>query len=203
MLKLFEIKLYPFTKEEFDKKVAITRDDFYALSKEQNRSKYDTKLLYSHFYGKKSSYIDYSIGYLEIYYDGVCLCYESKLMLSKRYTNKRTIEKMLKELENDTELNPKEKSIKERAIRDSHSLVIYRPPLYTERKKYLSNYHIGGLYSNVTAMSNTEIVSAIREDIDIIKADGLFKNISFDLSLFDRIVSYIDFQSLFENFHNS
>lgn len=84
MLKILEIKLYAFSEEEFNKGVKKNREKFYSMCKNQNRTEEQTMCLFSQSYALKNLYENYCIGYLEILFDGVCLCYDSKIMLKEK-----------------------------------------------------------------------------------------------------------------------
>ena len=199
MLKLYEIKLYPYTVDIFEKKVDKIRTDFYNDCKAQKRTNEESMRLYSHFYGGKSNIIDYSVGYLEVFYSLGCISYNANLMLTERKTPKKDIEQMLIELQKETDLNEEEKEQKEYAIKNSHSIEIYKPPLYTGKKHYMQQYrNIFGLHTYVGDCSNLEIVEKIKEDIEDIQKDKFFKNIYFDLSIFNTLVNHIDFNALFD-----
>lgn len=200
LLKLFEIKLYPYTVDIFEKKVDKKRTDFYDICKAQKRTKEESMRLYSHFYGGMNNLINYSIGYLEILYSSGCISYNVNLMLTERKSPKKDIEQMLIELQKEADLNEEERRQKEYAIKNSYSIEIYKPPLYTGKKHYMQQYrNIFGMHTYVGDCSNLEIVEKIKEDIEDIQKDKFFKNIYFDLSIFNTLVNYIDFNGLFEN----
>ena len=105
LLKLFEIKLYPYTVDFFEKKVDKIRTNFYNDCKAKKRTNEESMRLYSYLYGRKSNIIDYSVGYLEICYSLGCISYNANLMLKERKTPKKYIEQMLIELQKETDLN--------------------------------------------------------------------------------------------------
>lgn len=199
MLKLFEIKLYPYTVDIFEKKVDKIRTDFYNDCKAQKRTNEESMRLYSYFYGRKSNIIDYSVGYLEICYSLGCISYNANLMLTERKSSKKEIERALIELQKETYLTDEEKEQKKHDIENSSSDVIYKPPLYTGKKHYMQQYrNIFGMHTYVGDCSNLEIVEKIKEDIEEIQKDKFFKNIYFDLSIFNTLVNHIDFNALFD-----
>jgi len=199
LLKLFEIKLYPYTVDIFEKKVNKIRTDFYDDCKAQKRTNEESMRLYSHFYGRMNNLNNYSVGYLEIFYSLGCISYNANLMLTERKAPKKDIEQMLIELQEETDLNEEEREQKEYAIKNSHSIEIYKPPLYTGKKHYMQQYrNIFGLHTYVGDCSNLEIVEKIKEDIQDIQKDKFFKNIYFDLSIFNTLVNHIDFNALFD-----
>jgi hypothetical protein len=198
MLKIFEIKLYGLSPKQFEEKLDKERKKFYSICEAQNRTKIESMQLYSHFYAHKNTYENYSIGYLEILYDGAALHYDVKIMLSKRFSSQKEIRILLNELESDNTLSQEEKDLKKAAILDSHSLVPYKPRLFTEKKKYMSNYHVGGIYTGIFGLKNIEIAQAIKEDLELVQKDELLKNVYFDFSHFNEMVNYIDFISLFD-----
>ena len=198
MLKVFEIKLYGLSPEKFDEKIDNKRREFYSIFKAQNRTKEESTHLYSIFYANKNTYENYSIGFLQILYDGFTLCYEAQIMLSERHSSQKEIQELLTNLELDDTLTEEKKNIKKAAILDSHSLVPYKPRLFTEKKRYMSKHHIEGMYTGVAGLTNFEIAQAIREDISLIQKDDLLKSVYFDLSYFNDIIEHIDFISLFE-----
>ena len=99
MLKVFEIKLYGLSPEKFDKKIDNKRREFYSICKAQNRTKEESTHLYSLFYANKNTYENYSIGFLQILYDGFTLCYEAQIMLSERHSSRKEIQELLANLE--------------------------------------------------------------------------------------------------------
>ncbi len=200
MLKVFEIKLYGLSPEKFEEKIDNKRREFYSICKAQNRTKEESMLLYSHFYANKNTYENYSIGYLQILYDGSTLCYEAKIMLSERHSSEKEIQELLANLELDDTLTEEKKDIKKTVILNSHSLVPYKPRLFTEKKRYMSNYHIEGMYTGISGLTNFEIAQAIKGDISLIQKDDLLKSVYFDLSYFDGIIEHIDFISMFEKY---
>ena len=200
MLKVFEIKLYGLSPEKFEEEIDNKRREFYSICKAQNRTKEESMRLYSHSYANKNTYENYSIGYLQILYDGSTLCYEAKIMLSERYSSQKEIQKLLANLELDDTLTEEKKDIKKADILNSHSLVPYKPRLFTEKKKYMSKYHIEGMYTRISGLTNFEIAQAIKEDISLIQKYNLLKSVYFDLSYFDGIIEHIDFISLFEKY---
>ena len=177
LLKLFEIKLYPYTVDIFEKKVDKKRTDFYDICKAQKRTKEESMRLYSHFYGGMNNLINYSIGYLEILYSLGCISYNVNLMLTERKSPKKDIEQMLIELQKEADLNEEERRQKEYAIKNSYSIEIYKPPLYTGKKHYMQQYEIFGMHTYVGGCSNLEIVEKIKENIQNIQKDEFFKNI--------------------------
>lgn len=200
MLKVFEIKLYGLSPEKFEEKIEDKRREFYSICKAQNRTIEESIRLYSHFYANKNTYENYSIGYLEILYDGFTLRYESKIMLSERHSSQKEIQELLANLELDDTLTEEKKDIKKAFILNSHSLVPYKPRLFTEKKRYMSNYHIEGMYTGISGLTNFEIAQAIKEDICLIQKDDLLKSVYFDLSYFNGIIEHIDFISMFEKY---
>ena len=198
MLKIFEIKLYGLSPKQFEEKLDKERKKFYSICEAQNRTKIESMQLYSHFYAHKNTYENYSIGYLEILYDGAALHYDVKIMLSKRFPSQKEIRILLNELESDDTLSQEEKDLKKAALLDSHSIVPYNPRLFTEKKKYMSNYHVGGIYTGISGLKNIEIAQAIKGDLELVKKDELLKNVYFDFSHFNELVNYIDFISLFD-----
>ena len=198
MLKIFEIKLYGLSPKKFEEKIDNKRREFYSICKAQNRTKEESMFLYSHYYANKDTYENYSIGYLQILYDGFALCYEAKIMLSERHSSQKEIQELLANLELDDTLTEEKKDIKKAVILNSHTLVPYKPRLFTEKKRYMSNYHIEGVYTGISRLTNFEIAQAIREDICLIQKDDLLKSVYFDLSYFNDIIEHIDFISLFE-----
>ena len=198
MLKIFEIKLYGLSPEKFEEKIDNKRREFYSICKAQNRTKEESMLLYSHYYANKNTYENYSIGYLQILYNGFSLCYEAKIMLSERHSSQKEIQELLANLELDDTLTEEKKNKKKTAILNSHALVPYKPRLFTEKKRYMSKYHIEGVYTRISRLTNFEIAQAIREDICLIQKNDLLKSVYFDLSYFNDIIEHIDFISLFE-----
>ncbi len=87
---------------------------------------------------------------------------------------------------------------KGRILKNSHSIEIYKPPLYTGKKHYMQQYKIMGLHTYIGGCSNLEIVEKIKEDIEDIQKDKFFKNIYFDLSIFNTLFKHIDFNALFD-----
>ena len=197
MLKVLEIKLYGLSPEKFEEKIDNKRREFYSMCKAQNRTKEESESLYSLFYANKNTYDNYSIGYLQVLYDGSALYYEAQIMLSEKYSSQKEIQKLLANLELDDTLA---KKIKKSYILNSHSFLPYKPRLFTEKKRYMSNYHIGGVYTGISGLTNYEIAQAIRKDISTIKKDDLLKSVYFDLSYFNNIIEYIDFIDMFEKY---
>ena len=176
MLKVLEIKLYGLSPEKFEEKIDNKRREFYSMCKAQNRTKEESESLYSLFYANKNTYDNYSIGYLQVLYDGSALYYEAQIMLSEKYSSQKEIQKLLANLELDDTLAKKIK------------------------KSYILNYHIGGVYTGISGLTNYEIAQAIRKDISTIKKDDLLKSVYFDLSYFNNIIEYIDFIDMFEKY---
>ena len=200
MLKLFEIKLYGWSPKVFEKRINNHREGFFAS---YEWPKKQIEQVYSDWYGKKNSYHNYSIGFLEVLYDGSSLCYKAQIMIRKQYKNKE-IQKSLNEIDMNKTLTEKEKILRKNVVAASYSLIPYKPRLFAEKKKYMSDFHIEGRYTRVFGLSNTEIVEAIKKDIAIIKKDDFFKNVYFDLSWFKQIAPYVDYTKLFEQYdkHN-
>ena len=71
MLKLFEIKFYSISEEDFYKKVVANREKFIAKIENQCRTEEQTLCLYSQTFALKNIYENYSIGYIEVLFDGV------------------------------------------------------------------------------------------------------------------------------------
>ena len=198
MLKVFEIKLYGLSPEKFEEKIDNKRREFYSICKAQNRTKEESIRLYSHFYANKNTYENYSIGFLQILYDGFTLCYEAQIMLSERHSSQKEIQGLLVNLAVDDTISEEKKNIKNAVILNSHSLTPYKPRLFTEKKRYMSNYHIEGMYTGISGLTNFEIAQRIKEDISLIQKDDLLKRVYFDLTYFDSIIEHIDFISMFE-----
>ena len=194
MLKLFEIKFYTISEEDFYKVVAENRDKFIEKYKNQNRTDEQTLRLYSQNFGQKNIYENYSIGYVEVLFDGVCLCYESKIMLSEKPSHSSK-ERAEGEVTGDEEADANKKT-----GLFGYSLVPYKTRLFSEKKRYMSNYHIGGKYSPVFGLSNMEIATQIKKDIGDIQTYDLFEKLHFDLSTLENILEYIDFVKLFEDY---
>lgn len=197
MLKILEIKIYPFSPNEFAKKIQIAKDKF--IEQFPEKSEDALRNMYSIFYGKKISFEDYSIGHLDVLYWGNCLHYEAKLMLSKRYSTRKELQSIIDIL--DDEEFPTD-DIKEDEARkrtgNSYRLIPYKPPLFTEKKHYMSNYHIEGVYSGITNQTNHEIAEMIKREVARIQNRDFFKGLYFDLSLFNTVCDYIDFLKLFK-----
>ena len=199
MLKVFEIKLYGCSPEEFEEKIDKKRKEFYLKCRAQNRSSFESMSLYSRFYAGKNTYENYSIGYLEVLYDGF-LRYEAKIMFSKKYSSKKEKQMMLDKLELDRTLSEEQKDERRAAILNSYLLVPYKPRLFTEKKRYMSNQHIEGMYTDTSGLTNFEIAQAIKNDISDIQEFDYLQGVYFDLSHFNEIIEFIDFKSLFNKY---
>ncbi len=201
MLKLFEIRLFAYSPEKFEENIRTHREEIYSNYGTQNLTKKQIDYIYSIFYGNKTTYENYSIGYLEILYDGSSLRYETKIMLSQKNISKKELQKQFHIIETDKSLTEIQKEERKLNITGSSSLVAYKPPLFTSKKWYMSNYHIEGKYTRTWGLSNSEIVKAMKKDIIDIQEYDILKNIYFDLSYFNEIADYIDYEKLFENYN--
>ncbi len=197
MLKIFEIKIYPFSPDEFAEKIQIAKDKF--IAKYPYKSEVELRNMYSNFYGGKLSFEDYSIGYLEILYFDGCLHYEAKLILSKKYSTRKELQSIIDNLDNekfpDDEMKWQEAR---RRTGFSYSLIPYKPPLFTEKKHYMSSYHVGGIYSGIKNQTNLEIAEMIKREITRIQNIEVFKGLYFDMSLFNTMCNYIDYLKMFQ-----
>lgn len=194
MLKLFEIKIYPLSPTQFRQKVQKNRDEFFATNSDKSVERINE--MYSFFYGAKSSFEDYAIGYIEILYWCGCLRYEAKIMQSKRYGTRKELQKIIDTLDDDIYFDEEMKLDKAKRMR-GYSLVTYKPKLFTEKKHYMSDYHIGD-YTGVRDKTNAEIAESIEEEIQIIKKSDKFHGLYLDTSQFDIIGKYIDYQKIFK-----
>lgn len=201
MLKLFEIKLFPYSPEKFEENIKIRREEVYSNYEAQNLTKKQIDYLYSIIYGNKTTYENYSIGYLEILYDGTSLHYEAKIMFSQKNISKKELKKLFDIIEMDKSLTEIQKEKRKLNITRSSSLVAYKPPLFTSKKWYMSNYHIEGKYTRTWGLTNSEIMQAIKKDISDIQEYDILKNIYFDLSHFNETSPYIDYIKLFQNYN--
>lgn len=198
MLKLFEIKLFAYSPEKFEENISTHRKNFYSKYENQNLTKKQIDHIYSTLYGNKNTYENYSIGYLIIIYDGSSLKYEVKIMLSQKNISKKELQERFKIIEMNNSLTEIQKEKEKLNIISSRSLVTYKPPLFTSKKWYMSNYHIDGKYTRTSGLTNLEIVQAMKQDITDIQKYDILKNIYFDLSYFNKIADYIDYAKLFE-----
>ncbi len=197
MLKIFEIKIYPFSPTEFAKKKQVAKDKF--IARYTDRTEIELRKMYSRFYGNKISFDDYSVGYLNILYWGSCLHYEARLMLSKRYSKCRELQSSIDILDDEefqTE-DMKEDEARKR-MGYSYKLIPYIPPLFTEKKHYMFDHHIEGIYTGIRNKTNHEIAETIESEVMRIQKSDFFKGFYFDLSLFNTICNYIDFKKLFQ-----
>ncbi len=201
MLKLFEIKLFAYSPEKFEENISTHRKKFYSNCENQNLTKKQIDYIYSTFCGSKNTYENYSIGYLIILYDGSSLHYEAKIMLSQKNISEKELQKRFDIIEMDNSLTAIQKEKRKLNIIGSRSLVAYKPPLFTSKKRYMSNYHIDGKYTRTWGLTNLEIVQAMKKDITDIQEYDILKNIYFDLSYFNKIADYIDYVKLFENYN--
>ena len=201
MLKLFEIKLFAYSPEKFEENMSTHHKKFYSNYENQNLTKKQIDYIYSTFCGSKNTYENYSIGYLEILYDGSSLHYEAKIMLSQKIISEKELQKRFDIIEMDKTLTEIQKEKRKLNIIGSRSLVAYKPPLFTSKKWYMSNYHIDGKYTRTWGLTNLEIVQAMKKDITDIQEYDILKNIYFDLSYFNKIADYIDYVKLFENYN--
>ena len=201
MLKLFEIKLFAYSPEKFEENISTHRKKVYTNYKNQNLTKKQIDYIYSTLFESKNTYENYSIGYLEILYDGSSLHYEVKIMLSQKNISEKELQKQFDIIEMDKALNEIQKEKRKLNIIGSRSLVAYKPPLFTSKKWYMSKYHIEGKYTMTWGLSNSEIVKTMKKDITDIQEYDILKNIYFDLSYFNEIADYIDYVKLFENYN--
>lgn len=200
MLKIFEFKVYPFSQEEFSKKIDSFREDKIKELMSYGRTRESARDSFTHLYeGRKLCYENYSLGVINVFFEQGNLQYESQIMLEEKRVNKKSIEKQIDELKN-VELTDKEKSIRIATIKNSFRLVPYRTRLFSGVKHYMKDHHINGLYTQVSNLSNKDIFEAIKCDIkNINEYDDIFKNLYVDTSLFDTIGEYIDYRSIFDN----
>lgn len=195
LLKIFEIKIYPFSPEQFANKIQRAKDIFF----ENHTYATETRArdMYSFLYGTKISFEDYSVGYLDILYWGCCLHYEAKIMLRKKYPTSKEIQRCIDNMD-DKQFPYQDMKEQEAIKRLGYTRVTYKPPLFTEKKHYMSNYHIDGLYTGISGRTNYEIAEIIKNDIKKIQDRDLFQGFYFDTSLFNTIGKYIDYWKIFE-----
>ena len=180
-MKIFEIKIYPFSRKTFENKIKNTREKFYATHSDKSKQSNDD--FYSEFYGSKSQFEDYSIGHLDICFDGCCLCYEAHIMMRRKYATKNERQRIIDSL--DDNLYPDYEMKENEALRlAGYSMVPYIPKLFTEKKHYTSSRHINGVYTNIQGLNNHEIANAIKKEIERINQRETFQKLYFDMTLF-------------------
>lgn len=92
MLKIFEVKVYPYSPEIFDRKVNKKIGEI--LEKNPN---YPSMLMYTS-YHSKGKLEDYIVGYIDVFLDGSEVVYEARLMVSERQ-DKQYFNQELKKIE--------------------------------------------------------------------------------------------------------
>lgn len=195
MLKIFEIKIYPFSPDQFAQKIQQAKSKF--IMEFPDKTESELSIWYSRRYGYKISFEDYSVGYLDISYWGCCLHYDAKIMLSRKYPTSKEIQRCIDNMDDKQFPYPDMKE-QEAIKRLGYIRVPYKPPLFTEKKHYMSNYHIDGFYTGISGRTNYEIAEIIKNDIKKIQDRDIFQGFYFDTSLFNTIGKYIDYWKVFE-----
>ena len=189
MLKLFEIKIYPFPPTEFDCKVKNVIDKVFA----QNPN-YPQSLLQKN-YLTKANFQDYSIGHINVLLDVSEIYYEARMMVSERYEHKENQQK-IEDLENSG-LSYREILIRRDEILSSHQIIAYKMPLFTNVKHYSRDWHIDrAISTDIDGKSNKEIQQSIIKDLNDINTLSFYKNLYFDLSPIENIGDCLDYSKL-------
>lgn len=191
MIKLFEINIYRYTPQQFEKKVIEERVKFYEATKTSIISKQDIDDMYAREQGCKREFADYSIGAIEVLYYQGCISYEARVMLKYKFATRKQIGEMVSKLR-DKQLYENDL---ERANIASGSYIIEprKPVLFSGRKYYTTRYNIQGVYSPINGYDNPQIISIIKNDLIKINKTDIFKGLYFDMSAWDGLGKYIDF----------
>lgn len=191
MLKVFEVKIYPYSQKEFERKVKKKNEKVYSTN-----PNYPVDMFYKD-YGAKTSFEDYSIGHIDVYLDGAEVIYEARIMISER-RDKQYISKELEKIET-AGLSEREYLARKIEVSSSHEKIAYKPRLFTDVKHYTQAWHIDRCTSHyIDNMSANEIVEAIRNRLQEINRMHFYRNLYFDLSNIDNIGECLDFTKLIE-----
>lgn len=192
-MKIFEIKVYPFSEKEFE-----NRKNKFINKYEDKNKKYPfarNDYLFKIFYADKLTFENYCIGYVELYVEEDRIRYEVKIMLRRKYPSKKALQEEMDKLDDNEypTYDMKENKVKELA---SYKLVPYKPKLLTEKKHYMVNDYISENITDIRELDNKQILNAIRTKIMDISKTPNYKNLYFDMSMFNIIAEYIDFKKI-------
>ncbi len=191
MLKLFEIKLYPFSPAEFDCKVKNAIDKVLAIN-----PNYPQSLLFKN-YRSKANFQDYSNGHIKVLLDGSEIYYEARVIVSERHEYKENQQK-IEDLVNSG-LSYREILARRDEILSSHQIAAYKMPLFTSVKHYSRDWHIDrAINTDIAGKSNKEIQQSIIKDLNDINTLSFYKNLYFDLSPIENIGDCLDYSKLME-----
>lgn len=193
MIRLFEIKIYPFTPNEFNEKIRNVHDKFFAQFADKDINWIQAR--YSERYGCMSYFEDYSNGHISILYDAPCLRYECNIMLSRKYPTVAQLRKRMKILKNDDSLSEEDRLL-EAKMQAGYTLVPYRSQLFSGTKHYTTHSRINGIYTNIDGLDNTAIANKIIDEINRIHQRDMFRNLYFDMTLFNTIGRHIDYNKI-------
>ncbi len=192
-MKIFEIKIYPFSEEEFENKKQIFIKKYYDEHRDASFAR--NEYFYNIFYADKLTFENYCIGYVEFYVEEDRIRYEVKIMLRRKYPSKKFLQGEMIKLDDNKypTYDMKENKVKETA---RYKLVPYKPKLLTEKKHYMVNDFVSENIINISKLDNIQILNAIRVKIRDINETSKYKNLYFDMSLFNVIAEYLDFKKM-------
>lgn len=196
MIRLFEIKIYPFTSDEFNEKIRNVHDKFFAQFSDRDINWINAR--YSEQYGCMSNFEDYSIGHISIIYDVSCLRYECNIMLSRKYPTVTQLHKNIKVINKEDSIN-EEDGLFEAKMQAGYSLVPYRSQLFSGTKHYTTHSRIDGIYTNIDGLDNEAVANRILDEINRIHEKAMFRNLYFDMTLFNTIGRHIDYNKIINN----
>ena len=192
-MKIFEIKIYPFTEKEFENKKEILINNYNHKNRKYSFARNDH--LFKTFYADKLTFENYCIGYVEIYVEEDRIRYEVKIMLRRKYPSKKALQKDMDLLDdNEYPTNDMKENEVKKAV--SYKLVPYKPKLLTEKKHYMVNDCLSENITDICELDNKQILDAIRTKIKDINETPNYKNLYFDMSLFDVIAEFLDFKKM-------
>lgn len=191
-MKIFEIKIYPFTEEEFYNKKSKFIESY--NNKNKNVGFGSRNYFYDLFYADKLTFYNYSIGFVEIHLVDDNIRFEVYLMQSEKCASRRILKEIMDKLNPEEYPDYDSKLDKAKHIA-GYKKVPYIPKLLTEKKHYMIQNNFYNEF-NIQFLNNAQIVNSIKEKIIEISKFEKYKKLYFDMKMFNSIADFIDFEEI-------
>ena len=99
-MKIFEIKIYPFTEEEFCRKKSQFIENFYEENKNYELTR--NVNIFQCFYADKLTFKNYSIGFVDICLVDEKIQFDISIMLSPKCASKKVLKGIIDNLDSNT-----------------------------------------------------------------------------------------------------
>ncbi len=199
---LFSIPIYGYSPESHEERCERHKEKTINNSIALGNSYDEALKIYIRFYSDKKEYKNYIIGYIDVLYNYQegSIEYKHYLICRKKFFNDNKLKKEIVELKKEN-LTKEQYENKKNYIMNHYEYKVSRMPLFTGVKHYFTAWLIQGLHVNVSNKTNLEIAEIIKQDIENIIKNPIYKGLYIDLDQFNLLYDKINYNLIFEELH--